>query len=434
VIPHVTDEIKQRILSGADGVDVALVEIGGTVGDIESLPFLEAIRQLRIEKGAQQTLFLHLTLVPYIATAGEMKTKPTQHAVKELRSIGIQPDILVCRSSRPLPECERDKIALFTNVPARAVISLEDVPSIYQIPLELHAQALDDLVCAQFNLTCRPAKLDEWQQVVKAQNNPTSSVVIAMVGKYVDLADSYKSLSEALVHAGIKTHTKIQINYVDAEELLANGAASLQQVDAVLVPGGFGVRGVEGKILAAQYARENAIPYLGICLGLQVAVIEFARHCAGMNSAHSSEFNANTPYPVIALVSEWQTDDGQIHKRDAQMDKGGTMRLGGQVCQLQEGTLAQRLYMKNQVTERHRHRYEVNQSLLPNLVQAGLRISGIAENNNLVEMIELDNHPWFVGCQFHPEFNSTPRDGHPLFMGFIQAAKLFAASKQAVSA
>lgn len=423
VIPHVTDEIKRCIVEGAGDVDVALVEIGGTVGDIESLPFLEAIRQMRIELGASHTVFMHLTLVPYIATAGEIKTKPTQHSVKELRSIGIQPDVLICRGTVPLPPTERSKIALFTNVEEHAVISLVDVDSIYQIPLELHHQELDEIVVKKLHITTPAANLSEWEQVVYAQQHPQGEVTIGMVGKYVDLTDSYKSLSEALVHAGIKTRTRVNIHYIDAEDLEQQGIGLLQDVNAILVPGGFGTRGIEGKILAAQYAREHQLPYLGICLGMQTAVIEFARHQANFSDAHSTEFNPKTSHPVIALVSEWMTSEGTVEKRDAESDLGGTMRLGGQICQLLPGTLAQQLYGKAQIIERHRHRYEVNNHWLKPLEQAGLKVSGRSLDGNLVEMIELPNHPWFIGCQFHPEFTSTPRDGHPLFTGFIEAAK-----------
>ncbi len=431
VIPHVTDEIKHHIIAGAGDVDVALVEIGGTVGDIESLPFLEAIRQLRIELGTQHTLFIHLTLVPFIATAGEMKTKPTQHAVKELRSIGIQPDILICRSQQPLSAADRSKIALFTNVETRAVISLEDVPSVYQIPVELHAQHLDALVVEKLQLRCPPADLHEWQQVVYAQANPEAQVTIAIVGKYVELTDSYKSLTEALVHAGIRTRTRVNISYIDAESLQTHGVSALATADAVLVPGGFGERGVEGKIVAAHYARQQRVPYLGICLGLQVAVIEFARHCANMPDAHSSEFKTTTTHPVIALVSEWKNPDGEVKIQECDGDLGGTMRLGAQLCRLQPGSLVHQLYGTTQITERHRHRYEVNQTLVPALCAAGLLISGYsADSKQLVEVIEIAEHPWFVACQFHPEFTSTPRTGHPLFAGFIQAARAYAQTRK----
>jgi CTP synthase len=424
VIPHVTDEIKRCIEAGVGDADVVLVEVGGTVGDIESLPFLEAIRQMRIERGSANTLFIHLTLVPYISTSGEIKTKPTQHSVKELRSIGIQPDILICRSQCPLPSTERSKIALFTNVEERGVISLLDVDNIYQIPLELHKQNLDDLVVEKLHLSAKPADLHEWEHVVDAIKNPTSEITIAMVGKYIGLTDSYKSLVEALNHAGIQTRTRVRINYIDSEELESQGIGRLGGADAILVPGGFGERGIEGKILAARYAREHKIPYFGICLGMQVAIIEFARHKANMANAHSSEFDPKTPYPVIGLVKEWMTAEGTVEKRHEQSDLGGTMRLGGQPCVLAEGTLTRKLYGKAQVIERHRHRYEVNNRYVKALEEKGLVISGRSLDGNLVEMIELKDHPWFIGCQFHPEFTSTPRDGHPLFSGFITAAKV----------
>lgn len=425
VIPHITDEIKAKIREGAKDVDVALVEIGGTVGDIESLPFLEAIRQMRIELGAQKTLFLHVTLLPYISTAGELKTKPTQHSVKELRSIGIQPDILICRSEKSLPKNEKSKIALFTNVEERGVIPLADVDNIYEVPLLLYKEGLGDLVTEKLGLVTPPADLHEWEWVIQAKRNPTSEVNIAMVGKYTELTDSYKSLSEALIHAGIHTGTKVKITYVDAEEIERTNSNLLVQADAVLVPGGFGNRGVEGKILAAKFARENKIPYLGICLGMQIAIIEFARHKANLKQANSTEFNATTPQPVIALVTEWQTSEGKVEKRSSVSDLGGTMRLGSQACQLQPHTLAAKLYGKQTIHERHRHRYEVNQNYIGDLERNGLVISGRSRDRNLVEMIELPDHPWFIGCQFHPEFNSTPRDGHPLFISFIEAAKKY---------
>jgi len=424
VIPHVTDEIKRSIHLAGEGMDLVLVEIGGTVGDIESLPFLEAIRQMRINDGAKNTLFIHVTLVPYIATAGEMKTKPTQHAVKELRSIGIQPDILICRSDGPLSDADRTKIALFTNVEERAVISLMDVPSVYAIPLLLHRQSLDAIVVEKLELEAKPVDLSEWQAVVEAEKHPESTVNIAMVGKYMGLADCYKSLSEALKHAGIHTHTLVNVHYVDSEELERDGANVLASFDAILVPGGFGTRGIEGKILAAEYARTHNVPYLGICLGMQVAVIEYARHCANMPEAHSTEFNAETTHPVIGLVSEWLDHAGQVEKRDDSSDLGGTMRLGGQVCELAEGSKAREIYGMNRIIERHRHRYEVNNVYVPALSDAGLVISGRSADQRLVEMIELSNHPWFVACQFHPEFTSTPRAGHPLFTAFILAARL----------
>lgn len=424
VIPHITDEIKRCIIKGAGAVDVALIEIGGTVGDIESLPFLEAIRQMRVELGRQRTLFIHLTLLPYIPTAGETKTKPTQHSVKELRSIGIQPDILLCRSDRPISDSARHKIALFTNVEKEAVIPLLDVDFIYQLPIELHQQELDNIVVQHLGLEAQPANLCEWEDVVSAYRHPNAEVTIGMVGKYVDLADSYKSLSEALKHAGIQTRTRVHIEYIDSEELESKGAkALLSEVDAVLVPGGFGKRGVEGKILAAQYARENKIPYLGICLGMQIALIEYARHVANMPNANSTEFDAETPYPVVALVTEWINQTGEREQRSEKSDVGGTMRLGGQACRLMPGSLAQKLYGKDVIVERHRHRYEVNNNLLPQIEKMGLKVSGRSEQDNLVELIELPDHPWFIACQFHPEFTSTPRDGHPLFMGFIQSAR-----------
>jgi CTP synthase len=425
VIPHVTDEIKNSIRDGANGADVALVEIGGTVGDIESLPFLEAIRQMRIELGSTKTLFMHLTLVPYIKTAGEIKTKPTQHSVKELRTIGIQPDVLVCRSEQPLPPGSRGKIALFTNVEERGVISLHDAEHIYEIPLLLNQQGLDNLVVEKLHFQAKPADLHEWQAVVEAQKNPQGEVNIAMVGKYMDLADSYKSLAEALRHAGIKTRTRVNIDYVDAEELEQKGVGILKNADAILVPGGFGTRGIDGKILAAQYARENNIPYLGICLGMQIAVIEYARYKAGLAKANSTEFDPQTPYPVIALVAEWLTAEGVREQRDASSDLGGTMRLGAQQCHLAAKTKTRELYGADVISERHRHRYEVNNKLIGQLEQTGLVISGRSSDGQLVEMIELPNHPWFIGCQFHPEFNSTPRDGHPLFKSFVEAAKLY---------
>ena len=426
VIPHITDEIKRCILKGAGKADVALIEIGGTVGDIESLPFLEAIRQMRMELGRHNALFIHLTLLPFIPTAGEIKTKPTQHSVKELRSIGIQPDILLCRSDRPISDSARSKIALFTNVEKEAVIPLLDVDFIYQLPIALHEQGLDKQVAEQLNLPEHDVDLHEWQRVVDAYRNPESEVTIGMVGKYIDLTDSYKSLSEALRHAGIQTRTSVNIEYIDSEDLEMKGADKvLADLDAILVPGGFGKRGVEGKILAAKYARENNIPYFGICLGMQIAIIEFARHKANMPNASSTEFDPNTPFPVIALVTEWTDQAGNVEVRTEKSDVGGTMRLGGQTCLLEKNSLAHRIYGADQIVERHRHRYEVNETLLPQIKQAGMKISGLSANEKLVEIIELPDHPWFVGCQFHPEFTSTPRDGHPLFIKFILAAKAF---------
>jgi CTP synthase len=433
VIPHITDEIKRCIAKGANGADIALVEIGGTVGDIESLPFLEAIRQIRIEVGREQALFIHLTLVPYIPTSGEIKTKPTQHSVKELRSIGIQPDILLCRSERPLPEAECSKIALFTNVEKRAVIPLLDVDSIYKIPMELHAQKLDEIVVDMMNIVAKPADLSDWEKVVEAEKNPKGAVTIGMVGKYMSLTESYKSLTEALKHGGIHTHTSIDIRYIDSEDIERDGIDVLKEVDAILVPGGFGTRGIEGKVLAAQYARENNVPYLGICLGMHIAMMEFARHCAGMEKANSTEFNLETAFPVIGLISEWRDNEGALQERSETSDMGGTMRLGGYRCHLTPGTLTQKIYGQEVIVERHRHRYEVNEKLLPALEKAGLSISGFCEEGKLVEMIELPNHPWFIGCQFHPEFTSSPRDGHPLFTSFVDAAKKAKTEKAVVS-
>jgi CTP synthase len=422
VIPHITDEIQNLIRHGAEGADVAMVEIGGTVGDIESLPFLEAIRQMGVELGRERTLYIHLTLVPYIPTAGEIKTKPTQHSVKELRSIGIQPDILLCRAMQPLPDAERRKIALFTNVEVRAVISAVDVDTIYRIPLLLQAEGLDQIAVEKLRLETPPADMSDWQRVVDAIDKPRHEVTVAMVGKYTDLTESYKSLSEALTHAGVHTETRVHITYIDSEEIERNGSDCLAGVDAVLVPGGFGERGVEGKIAAVRYAREHAVPYLGICLGMQVAVIEFARHVAGMDGAHSTEFDRATPYPVIALITEWKGVDGTLEQRGEESDKGGTMRLGGQACRLRADSLARRLYGKDVIVERHRHRYEFNNQYLLPLEDKGLLFSGMSLDGRLVEMIELPGHPWFLACQFHPEFTSTPRDGHPLFSGFIRAA------------
>ncbi len=423
VIPHITDEIKRCIVQGADAADVAMVEIGGTVGDIESLPFLEAIRQMGVELGQDNVAYMHLTLVPYIAAAGEIKTKPTQHSVKELRSIGIQPDVLLCRADRRLPDDERRKIALFTNVPVKAVISAVDVGNIYKIPLLLHEQGLDDIVVEKLRLNVRAADLGEWRQVVDAMEHPTAEVEIAIVGKYVHLTESYKSLSEALSHAGLHTRTRVKIRYVDSESIEREGVAALQDVDAVLVPGGFGERGIEGKIKAVNYARTHTIPYLGICLGMQVAVIEFARHVAGLERAHSTEFVPGTPDPVIALITEWKRADGAVETRSGASEIGGTMRLGGQECHLVAGTRARILYGKDVIIERHRHRYEFNNRYREVLEQRGLVLSGFSADGSLVEMIELADHPWFIGVQFHPEFTSTPRDGHPLFSGYVLAAR-----------
>ena len=423
VIPHITNEIKRRIKLGAEGFDVAMVEIGGTVGDIESLPFLEAIRQMRMELGSSRSLFIHLTLVPYIATSGETKTKPTQHSVKELRSIGIQPDVLICRSEKLLSTADRAKIALFTNVEKDGVISLEDAKSIYEIPMKLHAQGLDELVIKKFGLDLKPADLSEWQRVLDRQAVQTMKVKIALVGKYIELSDAYKSINEALIHAGIHTQTKVEITYLDAELIEKHGTSVLDGVDAILVPGGFGERGVEGKIKTIQHARENKIPFLGICLGMQTAVIEYARHVLGLHEANSTEFNKQTPHPVIALINEWMNEDGSKESRDENTDLGGTMRLGAQLCQLEEGTLARSIFDAPQIIERHRHRYEVNSTYVERLVERGLIISGRSADNSLVEMVELADHPWFIACQFHPEFTSTPRNSHPLFKQFVLAAR-----------
>lgn len=425
VIPHITNEIQECIKKGAEGFDIAMVEIGGTVGDIESLPFLEAIRQMRIEVGSQRALFIHLTLLPYIPTSGETKTKPTQHSVKELRSIGIQPDILICRSDRPLSSSDRAKIALFTNVDKEGVIALQDAKSIYQIPMILHDQGLDEIVLRKLGMSLKPADLHEWQKVVDAQQIQTMTVKIGMVGKYTELSDAYKSLNEALLHAGIHTQTRVEIVYIDAELIETQGTSLLQSVDAVLVPGGFGERGVEGKILSIQYARENKVPFLGICLGMQAAVIEFARHVVGLTQANSTEFDKHTPYPVIALINEWMDETGEKNLRYEGGDLGGTMRLGAQVCQLAEQSLARSTYGQSQITERHRHRYEMNPHFVEQFIQKGLKISGRSSDGALVEMVELADHPWFLACQFHPEFTSTPRDGHPLFEQFILAARRY---------
>ncbi len=423
VIPHITDEIKRRIHDGAQGKDVAIVEIGGTVGDIESLPFLEAIRQMRSQLGRNNTLFVHLSYVPYIAAAGEIKTKPTQHSVKEMRSIGIQPDVLICRMDRELPEDERRKIALFCNVEERAVAGSYDAGSIYEIPQMLHGQGIDNIICEQLQLNVRQADLTEWKKIVYAIQNPQHTVKIAMVGKYVDLTESYKSLIEALKHAGIHNHTDVQITYIDSERIETEGTGCLKPFDAILVPGGFGSRGVEGKIAAARYARENRVPYLGICLGMQIALIEYARHAAGLKDANSTEFDLKTEHPVIALIDEWQTADGSVEKRDEHADLGGTMRLGAQEVELKTGSLAAKIYGTTRIRERHRHRYEVNNHFIPQLEAAGLTIGGVsAGRERLVETIEIQNHPWFFACQFHPEFTSTPRKGHPLFSAFVKAA------------
>ena len=423
IIPHITDEIKKLTREGAEDADVALVEIGGTAGDIESLPFLEAIRQMSLELGRENTLFIHLTLLPFIKVAGELKTKPTQHSVKELRGIGIQPDILICRSEYPLADSDRKKIALFTNVAENSVFISLDQDTIYKIPEVLHNQGLDDIVVAKLGLDCATADLKEWSDFVSRLERPNHSVDIAMVGKYMDLTESYKSLSEALIHAGVHTQTKVNIHYFDSEEIEKNGADSLSKMSAVLVPGGFGIRGIEGKIKAVQFARENKIPFLGICLGLQVAVIEFARNMANMKGANSTEFDKNTEYPVIGLITEWQDENGNTQKRDSESHLGGTMRLGGQECELVKGSCSHKIYGADRVIERHRHRYEVNNKLIAKIEAAGLIVSGRSNDGSLVEMVEISDHPWFIACQFHPEFTSTPRDGHALFESFIKAAK-----------
>ncbi|WP_295871531.1 CTP synthase [uncultured Zhongshania sp.] len=422
VIPHITDEIKRRVMAGAGDADIAIVEIGGTVGDIEGLPFFEAARQLKVELGAKRAMLMHLTLVPYIATAGETKTKPTQHSVKELRSIGLQPDILLCRSDHEIDQSSRHKIALFTNVESRAVIPLRDVDSIYRIPSLLAAEGLDELVVERFGLDCPPADLTEWDTVIEGDLHQDQAVTIAMVGKYMELLDAYKSLNEALKHAGIHSRTKVQVRYIDSEVIETDGVDILDGVDGILVPGGFGSRGVEGKIRTVQYARENKIPYLGICLGMQVAVIEFARNVLGLTDANSSEFNDNGKNPVVGLITEWITADGEVEQRAHDDDLGGTMRLGAQLCHLVEGSAVAAVYGSAQITERHRHRYEVNNTYVERLQAAGLKVGGWSADKSLVEVVEIADHPWFIACQFHPEFTSTPRDGHPLFTGFVNAA------------
>jgi CTP synthase len=425
VIPHITDEIKRAIFEATDGFDVGLVEIGGTVGDIESLPFLEAIRQIRTERGPDQAIFMHLTLVPYIAAAGELKTKPTQHSVKELRSIGIQPDILVCRSEQPLPDSERRKIALFTNVHEKAVISCVDVDNIYKLPLWLHSQGLDEIAVERLRLEdkAKPADLSEWEAVVDAVEHPVDEVTVAVVGKYIDHQDAYKSLSEALKHGGLRQRTRVKLRWLESEQVEKDGVKVLDGVDAILVPGGFGDRGFEGKVLTAKHAREQGIPYFGICYGMQAAVVDYARHVAGLSGANSTENDRNSPHPVIGLITEWRTASGEIERRDEKSDLGGTMRLGLQDQRIKPGTKARELYGKDVVGERHRHRYEFNNRYRTQLEDAGLVISAKSMDDLLVEMVELPKHPWFVACQAHPEFLSTPRDGHPLFIGFIRAAR-----------
>ena len=431
VIPHITDEIKHRIYEATSGYDIALVEIGGTVGDIESLPFLEAIRQIRIEHGPEMSMFMHLTLVPYIKAAGEIKTKPTQHSVKELRSIGIQADVLLCRCEQPLPQSDRRKIAMFSNVPADAVISAIDVDIIYSLPLWLHLQGLDDIVLDRLNLKAKAADLSEWKAVVEAIENPRDEVTIAIVGKYVEHKDAYKSLGEALRHGALKQHTRVNLRWVESEDVERRGGEALKDVDGILVPGGFGKRGFEGKISAARYARENRVPYFGICYGMHAAVVEFARNVAGLESANSSENDRACKDPVIALITEWTTSAGDVEKRDETSNLGGTMRLGAQECRLKAGTLARELYGQDVIRERHRHRYEFNNHYRQKFKDLGLVISGKSMDDLLVEMIELANHPWFIACQAHPEFTSTPRDGHPLFIGFIRAAREFKAVREA---
>ena len=428
VIPHVTDEIKRRVYAGAGDHDIAVVEIGGTVGDIESQPFLEAVRQLKGELGHQRALLLHLTLVPYIASAGETKTKPTQHSVKEMRSLGLQPDVLLCRSEVELEEVQRKKISLFTNVEERAVIPVMDAETIYQVPRMLHQWGLDQYVVERFNLDRPAADLREWDTVVDNQLNSQGEVVIAMVGKYMELLDAYKSLTESLIHAGIHNKTKVKIRYIDSERLEADHSL-IEGADAILVPGGFGTRGTEGKIYAVKTARENSIPYLGICLGMQIAVIEYARNVCGLDGANSTEFDPQTAYPVVGLIAEWIDSEGNKESRTEDSDLGGTMRLGAQVCHLMPGSKAHEIYGSEQIEERHRHRYEVNNNFLPQIKEAGLVIGGLSFDKTLVETVELPNHPWFFASQFHPEFTSTPRDGHPLFQGFISAATAYQAQK-----
>ena len=426
VIPHVTDEIKNGVEEGAGDADVCIVEIGGTVGDIESLPFMEAIRQMGVDRGPGNVAYVHLTLVPYIATSAEIKTKPTQHSVKELRSIGIQPDVLVCRSEHAIPDEQRRKIALFTNVAESAVISAMDVDDIYRLPMVFRDQGFDEILISKLGLDAPPADLSKWDAVVAAKKNPEAEVVVAMVGKYVDLKDSYISLNEALIHAGLRNRTKVSIRYFDSEDFNDGDLAALEGVDAILVPGGFGDRGIEGKVRAVHYARENGIPFLGICLGLQVAVIEFARNVAGLAGAHSTEFEVDCADPVIGLITEWQDMDGTVQERGEESELGGTMRLGAQICNLEEGSRAAEMYGAAQIRERHRHRYEFNNTYMDQLQEAGLIFAGFSDQG-LVEMVELPDsvHPWFVACQFHPEFTSTPREGHGLFTGFIAAARAY---------
>lgn len=423
VIPHITDEIKRRVVLGAGDADVAVIEIGGTVGDIEGLPFLEAARQLKVEMGPSRALLMHLTLVPFIATAGEIKTKPTQHSVKELRALGLQPDILLCRCTVDIEESARKKISLFTNVEERAVIPLLDADSIYRIPGMLRGFGLDDFVVERFGIECPPADLSEWEEVIEREfSDTTGEVRVAMVGKYMDLLDAYKSLNEALAHAGLQTLTKVRIDHIDAEDIERQGTAVLEGADAILVPGGFGDRGIEGKITAVRFARENDIPFLGICLGMHVALVEYARNVGGLEGAHSTEMDSHTPHPVVGLITEWQNADGSTEQRDESSDMGGTMRLGSQACHLEPDSKVRSVYGADTIHERHRHRYEVNNNYLDQLCAAGMKVAGWSEDRSLVEMVELPEHPWFIACQFHPEFTSRPRGGHPLFTSYIQAA------------
>ena len=422
VIPHITDAIKERIVEGAGDNDVVIVEIGGTVGDIESQPFLEAARQLRFEMGSQNALFIHLTLVPFIATAGETKTKPTQHSVKELRSIGLQPDVLIVRSDHEIAQSARDKIALFTNVERNAVIPLMDARTIYEIPSLLHQQNLDEIVVNKLNISCPAADLKEWEKVADAHLNPDKTMKLFMVGKYMELLDAYKSLTEAIIHAGIQTRTDVQVTFLDSEDVLKHGVGLLEEADAILVPGGFGSRGFEGKIAAAGYARENKVPYLGICYGLHAAIIDYARNVCGLENADTTENNPNTPHPMIGLITEWMNEDGSVEMRNTDSDLGGTMRMGEQECKLTCDSLTYQIYGKSTIKERHRHRYEVNNNYVADLEKAGMRMAGRSMDNSLVEVIELKDHPWFIASQFHPEFTSTPRDGHPLFKSFVDAA------------
>jgi len=430
VIPHITDQIKLQIREGAKKADIAIVEVGGTVGDIESLPFLEAIRQMGFEGGRENACYIHLTLLPWIATAGELKTKPTQHSVKELRQIGIQPDIIICRSERPLPEEERQKIALFTNVAPKAVISATDADSIYKIPVMLHAQMIDEIVCHKLKVKAKKANLSQWQKITKLLDKAKFEINIAFVGKYVDLTESYKSLTEAIIHAGIHNNAKVKIHFLDSEDIEKNGVGALTKIDGILIPGGFGRRGTEGKIKAIQFSREHKIPFLGICLGMQLAVVEFARNRAGLDGANSSEFNSKTKYPVVGLITEWQTQDGIIEIRSENSNMGGTMRLGSQKAPIKSKTLAYQIYGKT-VNERHRHRYEVNNDYVDQLIKAGLVVSARTPSEDLCEIIELPltEHPWFLGCQFHPEFTSNPKEGHPLFISYLKASLKYQHSK-----